>query len=313
MKTLREMNGERLRLPSKNDTLNPKFWTEDNKLIPEIHNLLVQGATDFVERLGIDPEMIDDIRLVGGNASYNYTDASDLDATIMLNRDMNLSKEDVRRLQISANNLTYRYRPTLEGVDLNFYISTRNVGGLRPAKQSIYSLSEEDFLAGPTRFPEMSPNFLAGKTNFLIELIEECVNDDEEDADECAQKIYETLKKYRVKGLQSRQGEESTENIVWKMLSNSGYIKMLKDKIDELERNYYQFKNPSSIINNEEFKMLVKEGTGVNTIPHSILKWNNRLLNGENPTEMIKRIRPIVLLFLCMKHGLPLTDHSCSL
>lgn len=313
MKTFKTMKSQALRMPAPKDRLNPKLWMEDrNQLRPEIHNLLLVGAVDFVLRLGISSSMIDDIRIVGGNAGYNYTDASDLDVTLMLSRDTDLSKEEVRNLQISANNITYRYRPTIEGIDLNFYMSSRNVGSLRPARQSIYSLEKQEFLIGPTKSPEISANFLASKANFFLELIEECVDDDTNDADECAGKLLKTLKQYRVKGLASKQGEESTENLVWRILSTSGYIKMLKTKMDELEKNFYQLKTPSSVIRNEEYKLLIKEGTGVDTIPASILKYNKKLLLGQDIMPMIKRVKPIIALFLCMNHGLPLTDHRCS-
>ena len=114
-------------------TLNPKFW-DGFDLRPEIQKALEERARGFVRKLGIDPQDMSDIRIVGGNASYNYTDTSDLDVTIMLDRNQTLKKDDVRRLGISAANLTYRLSPSIEGVDLNFYIGHRNLGSLRPAK-----------------------------------------------------------------------------------------------------------------------------------------------------------------------------------
>lgn len=298
MKTFGTMQSQALNMPAPKDTLNPKLFLENEQVLrPDIHDLLIEGAEEFVSRLGISPEMIDDIRIVGGNASYNYHDASDIDATIMLNREMELTKEDVRALQVAANHLTYRFRPIMEGIDLNFYISTRNVGGLRPAKQSIYSLSQQDFMAGPTKYSEVSANYLAGKANFFLELIEECVSDDSNDADTCAEDLLKRLKKFRVKGLKGKDGEESTENLIYKMLVHSGYVRVLRDKTDELEKNFVRVRNPQPIIHNEEYRMLVREGAGIDTVPHSIIKWNKRILTGANPTELIKRIRPILDVF----------------
>ena len=291
-------NLQRIDVPEERMTMNPKLWTENNELYSEAHNALVDAADEFVELLGIDPKYIDDVRLVGGNASYNWNDASDLDATIMLNRDLDLKKEDIRRLQISANNLTYRVNPSLNGIDLNFYLSTRNVGGLRPARQSIYSLGERDFISGPTKYPEMESNFLAGKANYIAELIEECVDDDSNEADDCAEKLLQKLKRYRVKGLKRSEGEESTENMVWRILSRSGYIKLLKSKMEQLEKDYFRIKTPQALIRNEEFRMLVKEGAGMSTVPHSIVKWNKRILTGSDPTSLITRIKPLLALFV---------------
>ncbi len=301
MKLFKEMHLARV---EEQDKLNPKLWTENEELQPEIHNFLVDTAEDFVQKLGIDPKYIDDVRLVGGNASYNYSDASDLDATIMLSRDMNLSKEDIRRLQISANNLTYRLNPEINGIDTNFYLSSRNVGGLRPARQSIYSLEKMDFISGPTRNPELEGNYLASKANYIAEMIEECVGYDSNESDECAEKLLQKLKRYRAKGLRSKEGEESTENLVWRVLSRSGYIKLLKTKMEQLEKDYYRLKTPSALIRNEEFRLLVREDTGINTVPNSIVKWNTRILRGEDPTSLIKRIKPILALFVCETHSL---------
>ena len=107
--------------------LNPRFW--DNNLVrSSVREILLVRERDFVSKLGLAPSSIEDIRLVGGNASSMWHDSSDPDVTIKLNRGMNLSKEDVRRIRISASNLNYRLSATLDGVDLNFYLMFSPLG-----------------------------------------------------------------------------------------------------------------------------------------------------------------------------------------
>ena len=263
-------------------------------MLPGIQKALEDRARDFVSKLGISPNDISDIRIVGGNASYAWSPDSDLDVTIMLDRNKKLTKDDVRRIGISASNLSYRVDPTIEGVDLNFYIGHRNLGGLRPAKQSVYSLNK-GFIVGPGMDHEREPNYLAGRANAWAELIESCMNDESDEADSCAEKLLKRLKRYRLSGLKSEQGEYSTPNMVWRLLSRSGYIQTLKSKIEQMEKDYYRVKNPS-LIRNEEFRVLVKDGAGINTIPSSLLKWHNKLLAGASPIQMITRMMPILNL-----------------
>ena len=168
-------------------TLNPEIWdTDTNKLQDLVRFEIINRAEDFVEKLGIKASDIEDVRIVGGNASYNYDDESDIDATIMLRRDLGLSTQDIRRLGISASNLTYKLQPSINGIDLNYYLSSRNVGGLRPSRQSVYSLFKDKFLVGPGRAPETDQNFIASKASFIIEQIESCLIDEEKDSGECA-------------------------------------------------------------------------------------------------------------------------------
>ena len=91
---------------------------------------MIERARHFVKALGLKSKnAIEDVRLTGGNASYTYTANSDLDVTIMLNRELNLSTQEVRRLGIACSLLNYKLNPKVGDIDLNFFISSKNVGG----------------------------------------------------------------------------------------------------------------------------------------------------------------------------------------
>ena len=70
-----------------NDTLNKKlFDTETKRLLPEVREALlkiVESVKEFIE-VPID---IVDVQLVGSNASFNYTDSSDLDVHLIADFD----------------------------------------------------------------------------------------------------------------------------------------------------------------------------------------------------------------------------------
>ena len=47
-----------------------------------------------------------------------------------------------------------------------------------------------------------------------------------------------------------------------------GYIQILKDKVEQMEKDYYQINSSKSksMIENDEFRMLVRQGSNINTI-----------------------------------------------
>lgn len=54
--------------------LNPKLFGDDERLIPEIRDLLLKIAELFLEYTQVSNLKVYDIRLVGSNASYNYNE-----------------------------------------------------------------------------------------------------------------------------------------------------------------------------------------------------------------------------------------------
>ena len=69
------------------ETLNPKLWSSDNKLLDEVKVKIVEIIEQFISTCDIPINMVD-AHLVGSNASYNYTQHSDLDVHIISNFDL---------------------------------------------------------------------------------------------------------------------------------------------------------------------------------------------------------------------------------
>ena len=294
-KTFSELMGQKRPVP----TLNPKFFNTDDSIRESVRQAITTRAIAFASKLGYTENDIEDLVLVGGNASYDYSDASDLDVTIQLDRDLNIDKKTLRLLGTVAANLNYRLSPSVDGTDLNFYISSTNVGSLRPAKQGVYSFTR-GWLKPPTSQPEQHPNFIAAKSNYFLEQIEECVADERTEANDCAKKLLDRLKRYRVSGLKSREGEMSTPNLVWRTLSRSGYIQMLKQKIETLEKDFFRIQSGeagSGILKTEEYKQFIQMDFGKQPVPQAIVKWSNKVLKGGDCRPLLNRVKPIVSLF----------------
>ena len=79
------------------ETLNPKVWTKENKLDPEIRKQLLVMANDFFESLEVGDLEIDDIILTGSLANYNWSKYSDVDLHILVDyKDLDENEELVR-------------------------------------------------------------------------------------------------------------------------------------------------------------------------------------------------------------------------
>ena len=77
------------------DQLNPKIWTEDKELRPEVRAKVLQIVDKFKTQLLVDNVelKVEDIYILGSNANYNYTEESDLDVHIIADESFDCSAE----------------------------------------------------------------------------------------------------------------------------------------------------------------------------------------------------------------------------
>ena len=66
------------------DELNPKIWNNEDELLPDVRDKIIQIVVEFENQSSI-PLSIADIQIVGSNASFNYTEHSDLDVHVIVN------------------------------------------------------------------------------------------------------------------------------------------------------------------------------------------------------------------------------------
>ena len=110
-------------------TLNKKIWSEDNRLLPEVEDTVRKSVNLFISNVDI-PIRVVDIHIVGSNASYNYTDKSDLDAHIVVNY-KNFDAPDglvssfMNALRAQFNS---KYEITAHGVPVELYVEDINSG-----------------------------------------------------------------------------------------------------------------------------------------------------------------------------------------
>lgn len=134
------------------DMLNPKIWNEDNTLKDDISKKLYQIIEQYIE----DSQIIthDDIltaEIVGSNASYNYTDKSDLDLHIVV--DMSELSKDPKFAQLANDGekalFNKRYDLNLRGCQVEVYIEDVKTSAV---SNGVFDLYTDEWVRFPVRF-----------------------------------------------------------------------------------------------------------------------------------------------------------------
>ena len=123
-----------------NDTLNPDLW-ENNELKEEVKEKLLDIVDNFLDILKEDKINIDvvDVRFLGSNANYNYTDKSDIDLHIVADFSSIPCEQNVMPQLYNAYKSIFnsKYNISIYGHDVEIYVEDIN----QPAKSNgVYSL-----------------------------------------------------------------------------------------------------------------------------------------------------------------------------
>lgn len=214
----------------RHETLNSKLFDENNKLKEDVREALLNVKDEFLKDLSENkiPLRVIDIWLVGSNASFNYTDKSDIDLHIIANLDDVC--EDTCLLQILYNyvkaSFNKRHDISIKGLPVEVYIQDVNSNSV---SNGIYSLQEDEWI----KFPEQLPEYERDTTKLvgLQDLL----------------RIYNTLDRTNIEQIKSLidyayiirqkglvEGEFSDGNLSFKEFRNLGYLDELKDLVAEL-------------------------------------------------------------------------------
>ena len=212
------------------DILNPKLWDPDNRLDSEVSEKLHEIVDQFILELEENdiPIKVLDAHLVGSNASFNYTDESDLDVHVVANF------EDVTCDPIILN-LLYnffkkyfndKYEISIHGVPVELYVEDVNAATI---SNGIYSLFNDEWIKfpEPIEVPDIDiTDDLEPYEDRYDEIMEE------RDADK-AEELISELYLLRKNAL-ATEGEYSVGNLVFKEFRKLGYLDGLKQlTVDE--------------------------------------------------------------------------------
>lgn len=200
------------------------------KLQKEVRERLIATSKDFVDSLGIDSFAIEDILFVGSLANYNWSEYSDVDLHIVIDKEAVNDDESLVDEFFTAKKELYNIKHDIKikGFDVELYV--QDVKEELDASDGVYSVLYNKWRKEPSK-DKGSVN----KTDIIKKVREfiKKLSDIEKESDAEAKilkikKLKEKIRAYRKSGL-TATGEYSTENLVFKYLRRSGYMEKLTD------------------------------------------------------------------------------------
>lgn len=219
-----------------NSTLEPNLWNEDKTLKPEIREALLKVAEDFYKATDLTGD-IHNILFLGSSANYNWNPKSDIDVHIIVDiAEEKINEEYARKFMDS---LSFKWNTEhdieIKGHPVEVYlqdIREPNSDAQRARKGSaIYSIYDNKWVLEPEKH-NIPLDVQKIKTKYQI--IKKKIDKVLESSDtEKLKELMVSIRNYRDAGL-SKGGEFSVENLVFKALRYSGYLKKLKESIGSI-------------------------------------------------------------------------------
>jgi hypothetical protein len=204
--------------------LNPVLW-DDNQLRKEVRFKLLKIARHFADYLNVDRLHLKDVTLSGSSAGYNYSEYSDIDLHLVVSK-------------TNGNDELYTAKKNLYNSEHNLAIADIPVElYVQPADQThhsagIYSVLDNKWLVEPVHEePTIDPKDIKAKARNYAGKINSAMRSG--NINKCRQAM-DDLKRLRRAGLETG-GEQSVENLAFKLLRARGQIDKLRKYITKLE------------------------------------------------------------------------------
>ena len=216
------------------DELNEDLWS-GYRMKDHVRKALLKIANKFYSFTGTDLP-IEDIQLVGSNASYNWTADSDIDLHLIL--DFNEfstddDKKDILRQKFLGKKRIFndQYDIDIYGHDVELYVE--DVDDYN-ASDGIFSLLDGVWIRKPERIePDVNRVNVQKRSKYFMNLIDRLEDvSDPMDKFETSMRIKDELMNLRQSSLET-SGNFSVGNLVFKTLRSAGYINKLFDHMND--------------------------------------------------------------------------------
>ena len=207
--------------------LNPKLW-EDKKLKRDVREAIVDIVSEFMDNLIIPVEILD-VRVVGSNASYNYTEQSDLDVHIISNLELVGSPTEIVQALYNSerSNFNRTHNIKIKGIDVELYVEDVNSS---VTSNGIYSVIDDIWIKEPQMVKERSVKIDKKELRDLVNSVKSVLADgDSDDIKDCINMLY-LMRKDSI----ATDGEYGVGNLLFKEIRNRGLLSALKDKYNEM-------------------------------------------------------------------------------
>lgn len=212
------------------DSLSEKIWVGE-ELKSEVLTALKKIAKEFVETLNVDQDSVVDVIITGSLCNYNYTKYSDIDLHVILDYDLicddceGFSLADCMDAKKSLWN--DRHDITIYGLEVELYAQDKDdpITG----NAGVFSIKTNKWLRRPKKLKSVDydERLVMSKAKHIMYEIDSIIDDKSNDSDTIS-RVWDKIRKMRKSGLE-RAGEFSIENLVFKILRNSGYMEKLRD------------------------------------------------------------------------------------
>lgn len=206
------------------DNLNPKLWDKENHLLPEVREKLIEIVHAFEEYIDMDLRIVD-VQLVGSNASYNYTENSDVDCHIIANFEYSEVPREYMQTICDMKKTAFNKDTDIKirGMDVEMYIQD-----IRSSVMSngIYSVCDDEWVKEPKPLKTFTKHNNEDEVNNWQQKIMEVLNSgDYEDISNCIDALY----LMRANSI-ANDGEYGVGNQTFKDIRNLGLLDQLKER-----------------------------------------------------------------------------------
>jgi hypothetical protein len=207
--------------------LNPKFWV-NIFLKEEVRKKLLEISKEWLKFAEIPNSAVKDVVFTGGNANYNYTEDSDIDVHIILDKSKipNCSDEEYFKDKKLIWSLTHDI--SIYGAEIEVYAQLGEVN--IPKNQGVYSLKTGKWVVKPENL-ELDfehDDLLKKKIDDAVYQIDHALENTTDT--KAAEKLLEKFQKLRKHAI-AKSGEFTQDNLVFKELRNRGYIDKIREFI----------------------------------------------------------------------------------
>ena len=219
------------------ETLNPEIWDNVDsddlaqiKLKKDIRIGLLNIAKDFVDSFKIQELEIEDVYFVGSLTNYNWSNFSDIDLHVVLDKTKISADIDVATELFDAKKEVYNNNHDIKvkGYDVELY--AQDINEKLNSKGGVYSVLFSKWVDSPSKKEfSLDKKTILNKVKEFNKTINNLISmDDSEEKIKKIKLFKDKLRKYRKSGLHDG-GEMSNENLVFKYLRRSGIIQKLNN------------------------------------------------------------------------------------
>lgn len=211
------------------DKLNPTLFDDAGLLKPEVREKLISIVTLFEQELDFPIDIVD-IHLVGSNASYNYTENSDIDLHIIADfSNLNVPENFLQLFyDTKKSEFNKEYNITIKNIPVELYVENVNSNTV---SNGIYSVCDNEWVKQPKSIKSITKHNIDKELNQWRDKI----NNTLQTGDSIQVKnILSTLYLIRHNSI-AIDGEYGKGNTLFKAIRDLGLISKLKDHLKELQ------------------------------------------------------------------------------